>query len=231
MRLFRSVRPPATPRRSAGRSPAPPRAAALALSLALALAGCAAAPPQPPFGSAPDPADAARQAADLAECQRYAQQIGVVQETLDGMLTGALVLASLVWSAGGGHGSVRDGALIGGALGATQGLKPLERRRHAVDQCMQAHGYAAGPYAAAPPPPPPAEPSPGAWPTGWARTTIAVGVDGFSAQQLARAQSCSAQPVAALAAKGPGFETYTVACDSGDALAIRCEFGNCRLLR
>lgn len=233
MRLFRYARSPAIPRRFAGRSPVPPRAgtATVALSLALALGGCAATPPQPPFGTAPEPADAARQAADLAECQRYAQQIGVAQETLDGMLTGALVLASLVWSAGGGHGSVRDGALVGGALGATQGLKPLERRRQAVETCMQAHGYAAGPYAVAPPPPPPPEPSTGAFPAGWARTTIAVGVDGFSAQQLARTRSCSAQPVAALAAKGPGFETYTVACDNGDALAIRCEFGNCRVLR
>ena len=95
---------------------------------------------------------------------------------------------------------------------------------------MQAHGYAAGPYAVAPVPPP-AEPSAGPFPAGPARPTIAVGVDGFSAQQLARTQSCSAQPIAALAAKGPGFETYTVACDSGDALAIRCEFGNCRVLR
>jgi hypothetical protein len=202
---------------------------ACSIALALALGGCAATtPPFPP--TAPDPADAARQAADLAECQRYAQQIGVAQETLDGMLTGALVLASLVWSAGGGHGSVRDGALVGGALGATQGLKPLERRRQAVESCMQAHGYAAGPYAVAPVPPP-AEPSAGPFPAGPARPTIAVGVDGFSAQQLARTQSCSAQPIAALAAKGPGFETYTVACDSGDALAIRCEFGNCRVLR
>jgi hypothetical protein len=37
--------------------------------------------------------------------------------------------------------------------------------------------------------------------------------------------------VASLAAKGPGFETYSVACANGDALAIRCEFGNCRVLR
>jgi len=230
MRLFRNTRHPATARRSTARWPAlSPAAAACPIALALVLGGCAATAPQAPY-AAVDPADAARQAADLAECQRYAQQIGVAQETLDGMLTGALVLASLVWSAGGGHGSVRDGALVGGALGATQGLKPLERRRHAVESCMQAHGYAAGPYAVAPVPPP-AEPSAGPFPAGPARPTIAVGADGFTAQQLARTQSCSAQPIAALAAKGPGFETYTVACDSGDALAIRCEFGNCRVLR
>ncbi|WP_026433225.1 glycine zipper family protein [Paracidovorax oryzae] len=197
------------------------------LAAALALAGCASAVPAP---SGTDPAEVQRHAADLAECQRYAQQIGVVIETLDGMLTGALVLASLAWSAGGSHDAVRDWAVAGGALGATQGLQPLERRRRAVDSCMQAHGHAAGPYPAAPLPLPPAEPAPGTV-TGPALPAIALGVDSFSAQQLARAQACSAQPVAALAAKGPGFETYTVACDSGDALAIRCEFGNCRVLR
>ncbi|AVS88882.1 glycine zipper family protein, partial [Paracidovorax avenae] len=92
------------------------------LAAALALAGCASAVPAP---SSADPAEVQRHAADLAECQRYAQQIGVVIETLDGMLTGALVLASLAWSAGGSHDAVRDWAVPGGALGATQGLQPL----------------------------------------------------------------------------------------------------------
>ncbi|MGB3880142.1 MAG: glycine zipper family protein, partial [Diaphorobacter nitroreducens] len=57
------------------------------------------------------------------------------------------------------------------------------------------------------------------------------GADAYSAERLAREQACHAQPVAALAAKGPGFETYSVPCSNGDALAIRCEFGNCRVLR
>ena len=57
------------------------------------------------------------------------------------------------------------------------------------------------------------------------------GQDSFSAERLARAESCQAQPTAVLVAKGPGFETYTVACAGGDALAVRCEFGNCRVLR
>ena len=58
-----------------------------------------------------------------------------------------------------------------------------------------------------------------------------TGADAYSAERLAREQACHAQPVAALAAKGPGFETYSVPCSNGDALAIRCEFGNCRVLR
>ena len=40
------------------------------------------------------------------------------------------------------------------------------------------------------------------------------------------------QPLNAhLAAKGPGFETYSVACATGDTMMVRCEFGNCRALR
>ena len=49
------------------------------------------------------------------------------------------------------------------------------------------------------------------------------------AEKLAKNRSCSTQPAATLVAKGPGFESYSVACSS--ALAIRCEFGNCRVLQ
>jgi len=64
-----------------------------------------------------------------------------------------------------------------------------------------------------------------------ARRAVTGGQDGFGAEKLAKTRSCSAQPTATLVAKGPGFESYSVACSSGDALAIRCEFGNCRVLQ
>lgn len=57
------------------------------------------------------------------------------------------------------------------------------------------------------------------------------GKDTLQAQALARNRSCAAQPLATLTASGPGFETYSVPCSNGDALAIRCEFGNCRVLQ
>lgn len=206
------------------------RTAALALAALLA-AGCAA--PRPEASAADAQAAEAelreRHAADLATCQAYAQQIGVVQETLDGIVQGALIAAALVWSAGQRGDVARDWAVAGGVLGSTQGLNALERRRQAVATCLSARGHAPGAVAAAPllplpAPAPPREPAlaPAARPSG---------TDGFSAERLARAQSCSVQPVATLAAKGPGFETYSVACDNGDALAVRCEFGNCRVLR
>lgn len=57
------------------------------------------------------------------------------------------------------------------------------------------------------------------------------GKDAFVAERLARAQACNDSPQAKLSAKGPGFETYTVPCTNGDALSVRCEMGNCRVLR
>jgi hypothetical protein len=58
-----------------------------------------------------------------------------------------------------------------------------------------------------------------------------VGQYSYQSEHLARAQSCSAAPHAILNAKGPGFESYTVSCDNGDSLAMRCDFGQCRILR
>lgn len=60
---------------------------------------------------------------------------------------------------------------------------------------------------------------------------IKGGQDGFQAERLAKAQSCTQEPSAILVAKGPGFEAYSVTCKNGDAMSIRCEFGNCRALR
>lgn len=57
-----------------------------------------------------------------------------------------------------------------------------------------------------------------------------IGQDAFSAERLARTQGCQAPRGAALADKGAGYERYTLACTDGHALAIRCEFGNCRAL-
>jgi hypothetical protein len=60
---------------------------------------------------------------------------------------------------------------------------------------------------------------------------IGVGKDSYSAERLAKEQSCSLQPTARLLAKGAGFETYSVACTTGDVMMIRCEFGACRTLK
>jgi hypothetical protein len=58
-----------------------------------------------------------------------------------------------------------------------------------------------------------------------------TGKDTYNAEKLAKNRACAAQPFASLTAKGPGFETYSVPCSSGRTIAIRCEFGNCRVLQ
>jgi len=59
----------------------------------------------------------------------------------------------------------------------------------------------------------------------------ATGADALQAEQYAKQQQCSASASASLVAKGAGFETYSLACANGDAMMVRCEFGNCRALR
>ena len=58
-----------------------------------------------------------------------------------------------------------------------------------------------------------------------------AGQDGFEAQKFARSLSCNSAAAPTLVSKGPGFETYSVACDGGDSKMLRCELGTCRELK
>jgi hypothetical protein len=60
-------------------------------------------------------------------------------------------------------------------------------------------------------------------------STRATGVDTYNVEQLAKSQRCNAMPLATLVEKGPGFERHTVSCTNGQVMAVRCEFGNCRV--
>jgi len=57
-----------------------------------------------------------------------------------------------------------------------------------------------------------------------------TGVDTYNVETLAKAGRCNLQPRAELTAKGPGYENYNVPCDNGGTWAVRCEFGQCRVL-
>ncbi|MEO8857071.1 MAG: hypothetical protein ABI343_08765 [Burkholderiaceae bacterium] len=57
------------------------------------------------------------------------------------------------------------------------------------------------------------------------------GRDLVQAERYARARHCRDMPHPLLVAKGPGFETYGIACANGETLTVRCEFGNCSELR
>ena len=58
-----------------------------------------------------------------------------------------------------------------------------------------------------------------------------VGQDSYNVERLPEIRACNPQARAGLAAKGAGFETYSVPCANGDLLMVRCEFGNCRVLK
>ncbi|MDF1483919.1 glycine zipper family protein [Ramlibacter sp. H39-3-26] len=187
-----------------------------ALAFALALPGCATQG----GGEGAERRPQARYDADLTECRQSASHVDVLADTLDGMVKGALVAGIMVWGMGYGRDAAGGWAAIGALAGAGQGLGALERRRRIEASCMAGRGHARMAAAAEAPawvaPAPPAR---------------VIGPDAFSAEQLARTQACGVRPLATLVARGPGFESYSVPCANGDALAIRCEFGNCRVLR
>lgn len=58
-----------------------------------------------------------------------------------------------------------------------------------------------------------------------------VGQFSYQAERLPEVKACNPVPAAKLSGKGPGVESYTVACSNGDLLSVRCEFSNCRVLR
>ena len=87
------------------------------------------------------------------------------------------------------------------------------------------------------PVPPTARPALAAPPSAPAANTIPatpvadIGNDSWAAERLSAVKACHPAPKAKLSAKGPGFETYTVGCSIGDVLLVRCEMGNCRVMR
>jgi hypothetical protein len=86
-----------------------------------------------------------------------------------------------------------------------------------------------GPQAEAGAAPPQAQTQ--AMPVAYVPASRPTGRDTYNAEKLAKNRACAAQPLASLSDKGPGFETYSVPCSNGRSIAIRCEFGNCRVLQ
>jgi hypothetical protein len=61
--------------------------------------------------------------------------------------------------------------------------------------------------------------------------TTLVGTAGGAAgaERLAKDHRCAEAPFATLYSRSTSFETYTVACSNGTLMAVRCEFGKCRM--
>ncbi len=53
----------------------------------------------------------------------------------------------------------------------------------------------------------------------------------LQAERAAKTERCAGSPLASISVVGPGFETYSVPCATGDTMTIRCDMGNCRALK
>lgn len=58
-----------------------------------------------------------------------------------------------------------------------------------------------------------------------------IGKESHQIERMPAVRACNASPTAVLTGKGPGVETYTVACSNGDFVTVRCEFSSCRVLK
>lgn len=141
----------------------------------------------------------------------------------------------------------------GGAIaqGIGDGIAIGLRRQEIAILCMQARGYRQVPIgtagvvpavatdSASPAPPYPVQPATYSDPRANMNAPVEppkaappqAGPSAFTVERMAREQACHDQPVARLVTTGAGFETYTVSCKDGDALSLRCEIGNCRVLK
>jgi hypothetical protein len=102
---------------------------------AIAMAGCAAHP-EPIVDT--QGVDLSAYAADLAECNDYAEQIRTGKGVAKGATGGAVVGAAT----GAISGDAAKGASYGGIYGATRsGLKADRERQAVVKRCLRGRGY------------------------------------------------------------------------------------------
>lgn len=227
------------------------------VALSVAIAGCASAPPNTPgagVGKSYTPVidlqgvDGTRYMNDLTACRDYSASIDANKEAMMGIIGGAL-LGAAIGASFSNDKSVIDAGMTSGAWagGGASGGKAIGRQERIIANCMAGRGYrvvdgTATVAVGQPATPLSAPPSQALIPTQHANTTIQgvsvskppppSGEDAFVAGKLGREAQCGTLDTpAVLAAKGPGYETYSMACVSGDTLMIRCEMGNCRALR
>jgi hypothetical protein len=120
----------------------------LAIGLAFSVAACAQgggmAPPTPIIDT--QGVDAAQYQQDLAQCQQYAQQVSVGEDTAKGVFGGALLGAAMGAAIGAATGNPARGAAVGAAAGGIGGGaagagKSVQERKQIVSRCMQGRGY------------------------------------------------------------------------------------------
>ena len=113
--------------------------------LLVALAGCATAPGAPLLrqGVIVDQKgiDPVAYAADLQDCQAYAEQVAMGQDVAVNAVGGA-VLGGALGAARGSTKDARRAATAGAAIGATKGVvDALESKDDVVRNCLTGRGY------------------------------------------------------------------------------------------
>ena len=218
------------------------------LCLSTALSGCATAPANTPGAGTGDTytpfvdlqgVDPTRYSSDLDSCRSYARQIDPNKKAMEGMLGGIILGAMIGAAVGGSRYHAEHAAMAGGTAGVgAGGAKAIVKQETILANCMAGRGYRV--LEGATQPTNMAVASPYTYGTqqqaGVAGNNTAgnpmpagpTGQDAGNVERYARQWACNSTPLAVLQTKGPGFETYTVRCVSGDTWRFRCEFGNCQ---
>jgi len=121
----------------------------LAIALAFGVVACAqggsmSSPPTPIIDT--QGVDAAQYQQDLTECQQFAGQKSVGEDTAKGAIGGALLGAALGAAIGAATGNAGQGAAVGAAAGGIGGGaggagKTMQEKKQIVSRCMQGRGY------------------------------------------------------------------------------------------
>jgi len=171
---------------------------------------------------------------DLRDCRQYAGYIDRDGNTINGAVSGAIVMGILAAALGGNRRTIDQSASAGGFAGMTNmEARSAAKQERVLINCMTGRGYRAldGAYAPAPAATRQTVRAESASIKMPGPTQAPSGVDAFTAEKVAKNSQCSQTPTASLASKGAGFETYSVPCVNGDIITIRCELGNCRTLK
>lgn len=117
------------------------RPGTLLAALGMAVAACSSDPIVDMKG-----VDQARYESDLAECQKYADQVSVAQNAGGGALLGGAAGAAIGAAIGAVTGSPGTGAAVGAAGGGTSGLfggtaRGASKQQQVVRNCLKGRGY------------------------------------------------------------------------------------------
>lgn len=205
------------------------------------MSGCATKPPGTPgagYGETYTPVidmqgvDMPQYYRDLTECRRYAGIIDRDSAAISGAIGGAIVGGVIAAMLGGNSRTVGDSASLGGLAGlSAQDTKAANKQERIMANCMVSRGYRVLDSGMVIPAAAPPQSAPAAAVADTATKPGPRNPNEAKAQDLARA-SCTADPKPYSMAGGHGqdMEQFSIACDDGRQMRVRCDAGVCREL-